>query len=143
MKHKKIYGFGDAGAYHLQIVAWKKERKAGKGKPEKSEKPGLQGKSYIEHRLAEILSLINPHFKMNRYIGPYEVDFLYEREGLVVEANGKAFHNPRKDAIKENYLKNHGFLVVSVTGSEIVHDSWRVYERIKNIFRQLGFRTYT
>jgi very-short-patch-repair endonuclease len=142
MKNQKIYGLGDAGAYHLQVVSWKREQKVGKKGLKNPGKPATRGRSYIEHKLAEILDLINPHFKMNRHIGPYEVDFLFDREKLVIEANGKAFHDPRKDAVKENYLLSRGYLVVYVTGSEIVNDSWGVYKRIRKMFRQLGFRTY-
>ncbi|UCE38960.1 MAG: DUF559 domain-containing protein, partial [Thermoplasmata archaeon] len=96
--NQKNYGLGDAGAYHLQVVAWK-------NKDNSNIKPTEYiGRSPIEVRLAVILKLINPNFKMNRYIGKYEVDFLFEKEKLVIEANGKEYHNPEKDAIKENYL---------------------------------------
>jgi very-short-patch-repair endonuclease len=135
---QKIYGIGDAGAYHLQVVSWKNDRKIRGNK-----NANLQGKSPIEARLAEILRLINPNFKMNKYIGRYEVDFLYEKEKIVIEANGKAFHNPKKDAIKDNYLKKEGYLVIPVTGSDIMNRSGEVFRRIKRTFRLLGFQTYT
>lgn len=136
--NQKNYGFGDAGAYHLQVVSWKNDRRIGGNKTQKSTP---QGKSPIENRLAEILKLINPNFKMNKYIGKYEVDFLYEKEKIVIEANGRAFHNPEKDAIKESYLQKRGYLVVPVIGSDIMNRSCEVYEYIKWMFRQLGFNT--
>ena len=125
--NQKNYGFGDAGAYHLQVVSWEEDEKTDEFGSYEYDEGEHCGKSPIEARLAEILMLINPDFEQNQYIGPYEVDFLYEKEKLVIEANGKAFHNFEKDAKKENYLLAQGYLVVPVTGSDIMNNSWKVY----------------
>ena len=145
MRKEKNYGFGDCSAYSLQVVAWKDEKvqENVSDRGFASEECEHMGKSPIETRLAEILSLINPNFKMNQYIGKYEVDFLYEEEKIVIEANGKYFHNPEKDAIKENCLLKYGYLVVPITGSDIMNRSWEVYDYLLWMFTQLGFITCT
>jgi very-short-patch-repair endonuclease len=140
----KLYGYGDCSAYSLQVVEWNEEENPDENLKQEGSEPEETwpcGKSPIEARLAEILKLINPNFKMNQYIGIYEVDFLYEKEKIVIEANGKAFHNPEKDSIKENYLLKYGYLVIPVSGTDIMNRSYEVYKRLKWIFTQLGFRT--
>jgi very-short-patch-repair endonuclease len=141
MKNQKIYGIGDAGAYHLQVVSWEGDEDNGEVVTYEHDFEKQAGKSPIEARLAEILNLINPYFEMNQYVGVYEVDFLYEELKLVIEANGKAFHNPEKDARKESYLLKEGYLTVPITGTDIMNNSWDVYCYLKFMFEQLGFET--
>lgn len=134
-------GIGDCSAYHLQVVSWEGDEREEEVVDYEHDFEKQAGKSPIEARLAEILNLINPNFEMNQFIGIYEVDFLFEELKLVIEANGKAFHNPEKDSIKESYLLKEGYLTVPITGSDIMNRSWEVYRDLKFMFEQLGFET--
>lgn len=61
-------------------------------------------------------------------IGPYRADILIEdgERRLVVECDGKAFHNSReqveRDKRRDRYCASHGYSVMRFTGSEIQKD---------------------
>jgi very-short-patch-repair endonuclease len=53
------------------------------------------------------------------WIGPYRVDFLYEEERLIVEADGYRFHRPKKRFVEDRrrtaYLIGRGYEVFPLT----------------------------
>lgn len=124
----------DNGAYHRQLKAWNLEQFENHGayyQKSKRNHQNFYGRSPIEEKLAEILKLVSPNFKRNQYIDKYEVDFLLEDKKLVIEANGKFYHNPQKDSRKANYLYKLGYRVIQVRGTDIVNHPWEVFKNIK------------
>ncbi len=71
----------------------------------------------------EVLSCfgLDPH----KIIGPYEVDFLYDR--CIVEIDGQEYHKTKEqrdhDYKRERYLQKQGFIAVRFTGTEVFLDA--------------------
>jgi very-short-patch-repair endonuclease len=101
-------------------------------------KKDLEGRSPIEHVLAQILKGLGIRYKQNQYIGGMEVDFLLEEEKLVIEANGKCYHNQQKDSKKANKLYELGYRVIQVWGTDIINRPEKVKRRIRNKARMRG-----
>jgi very-short-patch-repair endonuclease len=64
-----------------------------------------------------------PKPEVNVRIGPYEVDFLWRAERLVVEVDGYAYHSDRRafeaDRARDRELAHRGFLVIRFTDKEL------------------------
>lgn len=118
-------------------------RKNRYGKTQKSvswkiPKDQMEGRSPIEHVLAQILKGMGIRYKQNQYIGDMEVDFLLENEKLVIEANGKWYHTQEKDSKKANALYKMGYRVIQVWGTDIINRPEKVRRRILNKARMRG-----
>lgn len=77
-----------------------------------------------------------PMPEINKWIGPYCVDFYWERSGVVVEADGQSFHSGTarmtRDIERENYLKRRGLEVLRFTWREVDENRYRVIHQIEN-----------
>ena len=120
MKPERYYG--SAGKPARKFVSWKH----------------MEGRSPIEHVLAQILKGMGLSFKQNQYVGSYEVDFLIEDMKLVIEANGKHYHTPQKDSNKANALYKLGYRVIQVWGTDIMNRPMKVRRRNMNKARMKG-----
>jgi very-short-patch-repair endonuclease len=64
-----------------------------------------------------------PKPEVNVRLGPYEVDFLWRAERLVVEVDGYRYHSGRAafgaDRIRDRELQRHGFVVLRFTDREL------------------------
>jgi very-short-patch-repair endonuclease len=129
--------YGNPNLFHQQVVAPGDLQMYGY-RPRKSRKMHYRGRSPIEDRLADILDEIGLEYKMNLYLGKYEVDFLLEDLKLVIEANGKSFHNEKKDSIKANYLFSLGYRVIQIRGSDIINQPNKVIMKIKLKIKSIG-----
>jgi very-short-patch-repair endonuclease len=98
----------------------------------------MEGRSPIEHVLAQILKGMGIRYKQNQYIGEMEVDFLLEDEKLVIEANGKWYHNQQKDSKKANALYKLGYRVIQVWGTDIMNRPEKVRSKILYKARMRG-----
>jgi very-short-patch-repair endonuclease len=69
-----------------------------------------------------------------RYVrlGPWEVDFLWPAQQVVVETDGEPYHRtPReleRDRIKDAWLQRHDHRVLRVTGFRFTHDRAGIHE---------------
>jgi DNA helicase-2/ATP-dependent DNA helicase PcrA len=71
-------------------------------------------------------------------LGRYRADFLVENSGQkwVVEADGRGFHDPVRDKIRDDELKSMGIAdVIRFTGSEIFRDANSCAARVKAAIR--------
>ncbi len=130
MYMKNLKKFSDPGLFHRLVVASNDLQLYGY-KPRRTRKMYFRGHSPIEDRLAQLLDEMGQTYKMNQYIGKYEVDFLLEDLMLVIEANGKYYHNQQKDSIKSNYLHDMGYHVIQVWGTDIMNRPDKVCRKIK------------
>ena len=68
-------------------------------------------------------------------IGPYRVDFLYERERLVVEADSYRHHGDRRafdeDRRRTAYLMSRGYAVFPVTWADVTVDARATAARLR------------
>ena len=87
---------------------------------------------------ARLLSLLRksslPVPKVNTWIGPYQVDLLWEEERLVLEFNGFAFHTDRhsfeRDRLRDAELQSRGYRVIRVTWRQLIRDADSLIDRI-------------
>ena len=121
---------GNPNLFHQQVVAPGDLQMYGY-KPRRARKIYYRGRSPIEDRLADLLDEIGLDYKMNQYLGKYEVDFLLEGLKLVIEANGKYFHTQEKDSRKSNYLYDMGYRVIQIRGTDIMNRPNKVIRKIK------------
>ena len=68
-------------------------------------------------------------FRRQVPLGPYVLDFVCLRHRLVVEADGP-FHDPDRDASRDDWLAAKGFLVLRFPNNEIQVRDWQVIARI-------------
>lgn len=75
-----------------------------------------------------------PGAETNVKLGPYEVDFLWREERLVVEVDGYAFHSDRpafeRDRLRDAELQARGFHVIRVTWRQLTGTPEAVLARI-------------
>jgi DNA helicase-2/ATP-dependent DNA helicase PcrA len=71
--------------------------------------------------------------RLQASIGQYVVDFLVETTngGLAIEADGRAYHQPVRDAERDDHLRLRGIDVVRFSGSEIHRDAAACARRVK------------
>ncbi len=66
--------------------------------------------------------------------GPFELDFLWRREGLVVELDGYNFHRGpdafRRDREKDLAVRNAGLVMLRFTGEHVLKRPWMVLATI-------------
>jgi very-short-patch-repair endonuclease len=92
-------------------------------------------RSEAEERLQHLIRRARlPRPRPNVRVGPYEVDFLWPLQRLVVEVDGYAFHSTRtafeRDRAKDAALVAQGYRVIRVTWRQIVHEPEAVIARL-------------
>jgi very-short-patch-repair endonuclease len=67
----------------------------------------------------------------------YEVDFLFEAHGLIVEADGERYHGTRlarkTDDARQAALEAAGYRVVRLTWRQVIHDDTQTAARLRRI----------
>jgi very-short-patch-repair endonuclease len=80
-----------------------------------------------------------PKPEVNVEVGPYEVDFLWRTERLVVEVDGYRYHSSRRafraDRARDRYLGERGLAVLRFADQELDADRGAV---ATSVFRRLG-----
>ncbi len=75
-----------------------------------------------------------PLFRTNRRIGRWEADFLWPAERLVVELDSYEFHKDRitfeRDRRKDMALRDAGYVVIRITGSQLTQEPLLVIAHI-------------
>ena len=81
---------------------------------------------------------ISTRFNRQHVIGDYIVDFVSQREGLIIEVDG-AYHAERQqqqdDAIREQELEEMGFHVMRFSNEEVLYDTDNVIAQIESYFQ--------
>jgi very-short-patch-repair endonuclease len=122
----------------VEAVLARNGRRAGTGVLrellEKDGPPSLTRSEAEERLLRLIRSSGLPDPDVNARVGPYEVDFLWPREQLVVEVDGFQFHSSRqafeRDRRRDAELLARGYRVIRVTWRQIVSAPEAVMERL-------------
>jgi very-short-patch-repair endonuclease len=73
-------------------------------------------------------------FEHNKYIKPYWVDFCIEK--IIIEIDGKRWHIPEKDAIRDQDLLQLGYIVYRFDAQKIVRNVSILDDVIKNFIAQ-------
>ena len=87
----------------------------------------------------ELRSLdVGTRFNRQYIIGDYIVDFVSQREGLIIEVDG-GYHAERQqqdnDAIREQALERMGFHIMRFTNEEVLYDTQNVISKIESYFK--------
>lgn len=76
--------------------------------------------SFPEKVVFDYLKSKNIQFEHNKYISPYWVDFLIGN--VIIEVDGKRWHNPERDRIRDKNLFNCGYKVYRFDSQSIIRD---------------------
>ena len=95
----------------------------------------------IEEKLLNALNTNNLSYQPQVRIGRYTVDFLVtlENKKVIVECDGKAYHDPVKDRERDKVLASEGYPICHFSGAEIVADVEKCIEVIK---KRLDYETF-
>jgi len=78
-------------------------------------------------------------FRRQHPIGDYIVDFVCLKLNLIIEVDG-AYHNEpqqqTEDAIRSEYLREHGFIILRFTNEEVLYDTESVIQTINKQIQQ-------
>ena len=78
-------------------------------------------------------------FRRQHPIGDYIVDFVCLNLNLIIEIDG-AYHNEpqqqAEDAIRSDYLRDHGFIILRFTNEEVLYDTETVIQTINKEIQQ-------
>lgn len=103
-------------------------------------------RSDLERRFLQICRQHGiPKPEVNFTVGPYEVDFLWRPERLIVEVDGYSYHSDRaafrSDRARDRYLDQHGFVVRRYSDVELDEQpsalATHLHERLRQRARQL------
>ncbi len=99
------------------------------------DRPPSITRSRAERLLVELLHDAGmTGFETNRLVGPYRVDVVWQREGVIVEVDGAAFHSTdarrEADTRRDADLASRGFVVIRVTWKELMNHPARAVSRI-------------
>ena len=103
-------------------------------------KENRKNQTLAESVLWEALRTLDVGTRFNRQfiIGDYIVDFVSQREGLIIEVDG-GYHAERQqqenDERRENDLEQMGFHVMRFTNEEVLYDLDNVLQQIENYFQ--------
>jgi very-short-patch-repair endonuclease len=92
-------------------------------------------RSEAERRLLELIRAAQlPPPRTNARVGPYEVDFLWPEQRLVVEVDGFAYHSTRaafeRDRLRDASLQAADHRVMRVTWRQIAHERVALIARL-------------
>ena len=89
-----------------------------------------------ERVLWETLRTIpNAHFRRQHPIGDYIADFICLKQKLIIEVDGGYHSEPRQQEDDKNRtlnLNNQGYKVIRFSNEEVLFDTDKVIEQIKN-----------
>lgn len=93
----------------------------------------------IEEELLNKKIAHKPQVKLGRHY----VDFLIEGDNkkLIVECDGRDYHNPHKDKERDNELAKFGIKILRLSGSEIYYNPDKCIEKIINSLKSIVKRT--
>ena len=99
-----------------------------------------KNQTLAETVLWEALRSLDVGTRFNRQfiIGDYIVDFISQREGLIIEVDG-GYHAERQqhedDELRELELERMGFHVMRFTNEEVLYDIDNVLQKIESYFQ--------
>ena len=76
-----------------------------------------------EHLIARVLDEVGLRYTWQTPVGKYVPDFVITEMNVIIEADGRFGHFAKRDALRDEYLKEAGY--------EIVHVKEKTYKDIK------------
>ena len=81
----------------------------------------------------------NLKFRRQYPIGNYIVDFCCPAKRLIIELDGGGHNEPRQielDAVRDEFLKIHGFKVLRIWNNELINNQSGVFDRIEQLISE-------
>jgi DNA helicase-2/ATP-dependent DNA helicase PcrA len=99
----------------------------------------------IEEKLLAALEAHQLTYQPQVRIGRYTVDFLVETQNnkVIVECDGRAFHNPSKDSERDNVLSLEGYPIFRFSGSELYADIEKCIQTIRKTASYTSYPSYS
>ena len=69
-------------------------------------------------------------------VGPYIVDFICREQHLVIEVDGGQHAESSRDAIRDRWLRNHGYRVLRFWNNDVIANIDGVLEAIADILQR-------
>lgn len=89
-----------------------------------------KSESPIEEAVKECLDRVGVKYRQQEPIGPFRADFFLPEVNVVLECDGKAFHDGVYDGKRDAYMREHGYRIFRIQGSEINHSPMRTVLRV-------------
>ncbi len=88
----------------------------------------------IEERMLKALEAHKLSYQRQVRLGKFMIDFLVEvgNKKVIVECDGKTYHNPEKDRERDKFLAREGYPILHFTGTEIYQDVDKCIEIIQS-----------
>ena len=80
-------------------------------------------------------SLCGTKFVRQEPIGPYIVDFVCRERRLVIEVDGGQHSECERDAIRDGWLRDHGYQVLRFWNNDVIENTDGVLEAIVEVLR--------
>lgn len=92
----------------------------------------------IEHEMKDALEKENIPYRPQVKLGRFYVDFLIELENekIIVECDGREYHNPYRDRERDKELGKEGYRILHFTGSEIYNGIDSCIQKIRTVNSQ-------
>ena len=88
-------------------------------------------RSELERRALRLIARARlPKPEVNTRLHGYEVDLLWRHANLIVELDGREYHDPERDTRRDNNLRSHGWTTARFTWRRVVNDEAWVVERL-------------
>lgn len=84
----------------------------------------------IERLLGSAMLRHNMIFERQRRVGRYWIDFAFPIQNLGVEADGRYWHDPINDAVRDEALARHGWQILHFTDTEILDNVEKCVETV-------------
>lgn len=100
----------------------------GRGQPETDSPMEFLFLQEAAHRLPGLVSQYP--------IPPFIADFCLPQHMLVIEVDGRDYHDPIRDAKKDAYLKQCGYKVIRLTGSQVYEDAVKCVKKVEALINE-------
>lgn len=89
----------------------------------------------IEEILLDALISVGLAPRLQYGVGPYRPDFAFPERLLIVEADGRGWHDAQRDRRRDVRLRQQGWEVIRFTGSEIFREASQCAEAVAKRYR--------
>lgn len=89
-----------------------------------------KSESPIEEMVRQCLDRAGVQYRQQEPIGPFFADFYLPEVGVVLECDGKEFHDGVRDGKRDAYMRERGYRIFRLQGTEINHSPMRTVLRV-------------
>lgn len=87
--------------------------------------------SFAEVQLMEAFVAMGLTPEQQTPVGPYFADFLFPRERLCIEVDGREFHVREKDLRRDRFFRERGIRTLRIPATDVFEDSYACVESVE------------